>query len=75
MSKAAVSVVAGLMMMPVTAQVGGSLVAFPPVELTLDITESADGAPHISVPEIPLITGEYYRLNVTSSGTTDWRLE
>ncbi|MES3008973.1 MAG: hypothetical protein V4751_14510 [Pseudomonadota bacterium] len=57
------------------AQVGGSLVAYPPVEINLDISESADGMPVLSAEEIKLVTGEYYRLNVTSSGMTDWRLE
>lgn len=60
---------------PVLAQVGGSLIEFPPLELFLEITETDDGKPILSTPEIKLITGEYYRLNVSSSGATDWRLE
>jgi len=59
----------------VQAQVGGSLIAYPPVELQLNITESADGKPALSASEFKLTTGEYYRLHVTSSGQTDWRLE
>ena len=59
----------------VEAQVGGSLVEFPPLDISLEISETADGKPVISMDSIELITGEYYRLNVTSSGETDWRLE
>ena len=59
----------------VEAQVGGSLVEFPPLDISLEIPETADGKPVISMDSIELITGEYYRLNVTSSGETDWRLE
>jgi hypothetical protein len=59
----------------VGAQVGGSLVEFPPLDISLEISETADGKPVISMDSIELITGEYYRLNVTSSGETDWRLE
>ena len=59
----------------VEAQVGGSLVEFPPLDISLEIPETADGKPVISMDSIELITGGYYRLNVTSSGETDWRLE
>ena len=59
----------------IAAQVGGSLVEFPPLDITLEISETTDGRPVISMDTIELITGEYYRLNVTSSGETDWRLE
>ena len=59
----------------VEAQVGGSLVEFPPLDISLEIPETADGKPVVSMDSIELITGEYYRLNVTSSGETDWRLE
>ncbi|MEQ9069138.1 MAG: hypothetical protein RLO18_20565, partial [Gimesia chilikensis] len=57
------------------AQVGGSLIAFPPEELYLEITEDSAGRPHLSANEFRLTTGEYYRLNISSSGQTDWRLE
>ena len=56
------------------AQVGGNLAAGPPVDLVLDITSSADG-PQISRSELELLTGEYYRLNVSSDSEEDWRLE
>jgi hypothetical protein len=59
----------------VSSQVGGSLIEFPPLDIYLEITESADGQPQLSVSELRLITGEYYRLNISSSGATDWRLE
>ena len=59
----------------VEAQVGGSLVEFPPLDISLEIPETADGKPVVSMDSIELITGGYYRLNVTSSGETDWRLE
>lgn len=58
-----------------SAQVGGSLIELPPKEIDLEITETADGKPVISTHEIRLTTGEYYRLNVTSRGETDWRFE
>ncbi|MFM1896370.1 MAG: hypothetical protein RLZZ385_1444 [Pseudomonadota bacterium] len=57
------------------AQVGGSLIEFPPLDIELQITETADGKPMLDVEEIHLVTGEYYRLNITSTGQTDWRLE
>jgi hypothetical protein len=60
---------------PAAAQVGGSLIAFPPVDLQLEIIETPDGRPQFSQSELRLTTGEYYRLNVTSTGVTDWRLE
>jgi hypothetical protein len=57
------------------SQVGGSLIEFPPRDLKLAITETPDGKPILSQAEFKLITGEYYRLNVISTGETDWRLE
>ena len=59
---------------PAYAQVGGNLAAFPPVELKLSITTTPSG-PVVTPAEFELITGEYYRLNVTSEGDPDWRLE
>ena len=56
------------------AQVGGNLTAGPPVELHLDLTTGSDG-PLLSATEFELVTGEYYRLNVTSDGVETWRLE
>ncbi len=42
----------------IEAQVGGSLVEFPPVDITLEISETTDGKPVISMDTIELITGE-----------------
>lgn len=56
------------------AQVGGNLAAGPPLDLYLRITTTPAG-PVVSTTEFELITGEYYRLNVTSEGDPDWRLE
>lgn len=57
-----------------TAQVGGNLAAPPAVEIYLEITTGPDG-PMIALSEFELVTGEYYRMNVTSDGRADWRLE
>jgi hypothetical protein len=56
------------------AQVGGNLAAPPPVDIALAITTGENG-PVLAPAEIPLITGEYYRLSVTADGRADWRLE
>src|SRR5690554_5578832 len=53
----------------------GNLAAFPPEDIYLQIDETEDGKPVIDVQEFQLVTGKYYRFNVTSSGETDWRLE
>lgn len=56
------------------AQVGGNLAAFPPVDLAIEITTQGD-RPVLSTSEIELVTGEYYRVAVTSDGGADWRFE
>ncbi|MXZ70610.1 MAG: hypothetical protein F4Z04_03735 [Acidobacteria bacterium] len=56
------------------AQVGGNLAAGPPLDIHLEITTSSDG-PVLSTAEFDLVTGDYYRLNITSDGTESWRLE
>ena len=56
------------------AQVGGNLAAGPPLDIHLEITTGPDG-PVLSTTEFDLVTGEYYRLNVTSDGVEPWRLE
>ena len=58
-----------------TAQVGGSLMQFPPQELYLEITEDAEGRPSISADEFRITTGDLYRLHISSTGRTDWRIE
>ena len=55
------------------AQVGGNLAAGPPLDIHLEISSGPDG-PVLSTAEIELVTGEYYRLNVTSDGAEPWRL-
>ncbi len=66
----------GLTLFPVTVQpqVGGNLAAGPPLDIFLEITTGPDG-PILSTTEFTLITGEYYRLNITSDGGEMWRLE
>jgi hypothetical protein len=56
------------------AQVGGNLAAGPPLDIHLEIMTGPDG-PALSTTAFDLVTGEYYRLNVTSDGTEPWRLE
>ncbi len=56
------------------AQVGGNLAAGPPLDIRLEIATGRDG-PVLSTTELDLVTGEYYRLNVTSDGVEPWRLE
>ena len=50
------------------AQVGGNLVKYPPVDVRIDITTAPDGKPVLAPSEIRLITGEYYRLTLSSDG-------
>ena len=66
----------GLTLLPIIVQpqVGGNLTAPPPLDIFLEITTGPDG-PILSVTEFKLITGEYYRLNITSDGGEMWRLE
>ncbi len=57
------------------AQVGGSLMEFPPQELYLEIHEDDAGKPHLSEEQFRLVTGDLYRLHISSDGRTDWRIE
>ena len=59
---------------PARAQVGGNLAAGPPLDIHLEIATTPDG-PSLSTADVELVTGEYYRLNVTSDGAEPWRLE
>ena len=72
----AVITLLGLTLFPATgqSQVGGNLAAGPPLDLSLEITTGSDG-PILSVSQFTLITGEYYRLNISSDGEEGWRLE
>ena len=77
MERARWAIIGVLMVMSgrlVDAQVGGNLAAFPPVDLALAIKTTLAG-PVVSPAEFTLITGEYYRLTITSEGDPDWRLE
>ena len=56
------------------AQVGGNLAAGPPLDIHLEIASGPDG-PRLSTSAFDLVTGEYYRLNVTSDGAEPWRLD
>jgi hypothetical protein len=56
------------------SQVGGNLAALPAVELAIDITTDGD-RPVLSQGEFELVTGDYYRVSVTSDGGADWRFE
>jgi hypothetical protein len=50
------------------AQVGGNLAAYPPVDVRIDITNGPDGKPVLSPQRLEMVTGEYYRLTVSSDG-------
>lgn len=50
------------------AQIGGNLTKFPPVELRLDISSAPDGKPVLTPRRFDLITGDYYRLTISSDG-------
>ncbi len=50
------------------AQVGGNLAAYPPVDLRIDITNGSDGKPVLSPVRLEMVTGEYYRLTISSDG-------
>ena len=66
----------GLTLFPAlgVSQGGGNLAAGPPLDLDLEVMTGPDG-PILSVSRFELVTGEYYRLNVTSDGEQGWRLE
>lgn len=50
------------------SQVGGNLADFPPIELRIDITNGPDGKPVLEPTELKLVTGDYYRLTISSDG-------
>lgn len=49
-------------------QVGGNLASFPPIELRIDITTGPDGKPIVEPAELKMVTGDYYRLTISSDG-------
>jgi hypothetical protein len=50
------------------AQVGGNLAQYPPVDVRFDITTAPDGKPVVTPARIELVTGDYYRLTLSSDG-------
>lgn len=73
-SRSVVACVAWAMPGLCAAQVGGNLAAYPAVDIDIDIVSEAEG-PVLSDTLFTLVTGEYYRVNVTSDGGPDWRFE
>jgi hypothetical protein len=71
----------GLVLLPALAhtQVGGNLAAGPPRDIFVEIGTGPDGEPVLSRKEFRLITGDYYRLNVSCPDVSDdlagWRVE
>ena len=51
-----------------TAQVGGNLTKYPPNELRLEITTGEWGEPVLTPERFDLVTGDYYRLTISSDG-------
>jgi len=49
-------------------QVGGNLASLPPIDLRIDITNGPDGKPILRPAELKMITGDYYRLTLSSDG-------
>jgi hypothetical protein len=64
----------GLTAPPAQAQDDGNLRVGRRTDLQLSITTTRNG-PVVSPDKFELITGKYYRLNITSDGDPDWRLE
>ena len=50
------------------AQVGGNLTKYPPNELRLEITTGESGEPVLTPERFDLVTGDYYRLTISSDG-------
>ena len=75
LSAAAFALALAMSAAPAAAQVGGNLAALPAVELRLEITTSADGAPVLSQKDFNLVTGDYYRMTLKSDGVAVWRVE
>lgn len=60
-----------------SSQAEGNLVAGPPTDLSVTITTTPNG-PVVTPAAFDMVTGKYYRLNVTFDGPDtdpDWRLE
>ncbi len=49
-------------------QAEGNLASFPPIELRIDITNGPEGRPVLEPTELKVVTGDYYRLTLSSDG-------
>ncbi len=49
-------------------QVGGNLAGFPPIDLRIDIRNGPGGKPVLDPAKLNLVTGDYYRLTLSSDG-------
>lgn len=73
----AAAVALALSLPPAVTQAEGNLAAGPPTDLTVTITTTPNG-PVVAPTSFGMVTGKYYRLNVTFDGADtdpDWRLE
>jgi len=50
------------------AQAEGNLASIPPIDLRIDITNGPGGKPSLSPTELRMVTGDYYRLTLSSDG-------
>ena len=61
------------------AESAGNLAQYPPKGIDVTITTAKDGYPVLAPMELPLFTGEYYRLNIHCPDVRDdlsgWRIE
>jgi len=46
----------------------GNLASFPPIDLRIDITNGRGGKPVLSPAALKMVTGDYYRLTLSSDG-------
>ncbi|MEM1435588.1 MAG: hypothetical protein AAGG11_16130 [Pseudomonadota bacterium] len=63
----------------VQAESAGNLAQYPPLGIDVTITTAKNGMPILEPLEIPLLTGNYYRLNIhcpdVRDDLTGWRIE
>lgn len=61
------------------AESAGNLAQYPPLDIDVTITTTEGGMPNLEPTEIPLLTGQYYRLNIHCPDVRDdrsgWRIE
>ena len=62
-----------------SAESAGNLAQYPPTGVDISITTAEDGSPVLAPLEIPLLSGQYYRLNLhcpdVRDDLTGWRIE